>query len=107
MTTNEEHRCQNPRCRKPLTGRRSDTLFCSTKCRTQVKSAEKTDEGSAEVWVCNACKHPEHQQADIVMTAKVVRHPLAGRRPEFSGYCVLGDRCGCDKCHPALVEVAA
>lgn len=93
----EEHRCQNPKCRKSLAHRRSDTKFCGPKCRPQGQSAS-TDETGREDFISLACKFPKQPQAEIVRRDRRVRHPHAGPRPENSGYCVVADRCAC-KCH--------
>lgn len=49
-------------------------------------------------WVSRACAHPDQPQADSVQKSR--RHPLAGARPQCSGYCVLPSRCTC-WCHEA------
>src|SRR6266849_4304179 len=93
----DEHRCQNPKCRKSLAGRRSDTKFCSPACRFQVKQAERPPEEEV-VFISSACRFPRQQQAEIVLADQAVRHPFSGPRPEFSGYCVVSGSCEC-KCH--------
>jgi hypothetical protein len=93
-------RCTNPKCNKPMIGRRKNTLVCSPACRYAVKQSER-EEAGPELWISSACKYPAQQQAEIARGDRGHRHPYTGKRPEWSGYCVMADRCGCDKagCH--------
>ena len=89
--------CQNPRCGKPMLRKRRDAKFCSAHCRNearQIKLAELPD-----LWVCQACHYPKQPQAEIVMTEDVLRHPYNGKRPEYSGWCVVKG-CQCETCRP-------
>jgi hypothetical protein len=88
------HRCQNSQCRKKLIGKRSDAKFCSPRCRSLVAAAEKPKD-DREVFISQACRFPRQPQAEIVKADRKHRHPVTGKRPEFSGYCVVADRCEC------------
>ena len=110
MKVRESPICQNPRCHKPMIGKRSDTKFCSNRCRAAVKQNDQ--EAQEEVWISSACRFPKQQQAEIALGDRAHRHPVPGKRPEWSGYCVVPDRCGCTRegCHgpgefAAMVEV--
>jgi len=82
-----------------MLNKRSDAKFCSPACRAAVKAAEKAE--TPDLWISSACRYPYQQQAEIADGDRLHRHPAKGRRPDWSGYCVLPDRCGCDTegCH--------
>jgi hypothetical protein len=44
-----------------------------------------------------ACMYPAERQAQILSCDRSRRHPYGGKRPEWSGYCVIGS-CACE-CH--------
>lgn len=96
----EEHRCQNPACRKPLLHRRKGTKWCSPRCAAQVRAAEREAvEPDDDAFISQACRYPTQQQASLLRRDMRHRHPYAGRRiHRYSGYCVIKD-CEC-KCHP-------
>jgi hypothetical protein len=99
MTTETEHRCQNPKCQKLLTGRRADTKYCNPSCRYQAVNTAVDENGNEhEIWISSGCRYPRQQQAEIVPGDQGRRHPYSGSRPEWSGYCVI-KTCECP-CHP-------
>lgn len=57
----------------------------------------------AEPWISHGCQFPTDQQAVLVPSDMKRRHPYAGLRPEYSGYCVI-DQCDCE-CHQAQPEI--
>jgi len=91
--------CQNPACHKPMLNKRKDAKYCSPRCRAEVKAAEAAEQPN--LWTSAACRYPNQQQAEIVVTGNTFRHPFGGKRPEWSGYCTMASKCGCDKdgCH--------
>lgn len=48
-------------------------------------------------WVSYGCQHPTEMQAPVLESHRHRRHPYRGRRPEWSGYCVV-ESCACT-CH--------
>jgi hypothetical protein len=96
-TPSTDHRCLNLKCRKSLADRRSDAKFCNANCRNAAQAAEKP-ESDEVIFISSACRFPRQGQAEIIPEDRGSRHPVPGSRPEFSGYCVVADRCEC-KCH--------
>jgi hypothetical protein len=72
---------------------------CIEGCALCTSRREPHDWHEDENWISHACQFPADQQAQIVPRDRGRRHPHDGIRPEWSGYCVIGD-CNCT-CHEA------
>lgn len=62
-----------------------------------IRAANRKPRESAVKFVSHACSSPKEPQAEIAPGDQGRRHPYNGRRPMYSGYCVVLD-CAC-KCH--------
>ena len=66
-------------------------------CKLCADRNEPHDYHADDNWISHACQYPADQQAEILESHRGHRHPWDGRRPEWSGYCVI-DTCNCT-CH--------
>jgi hypothetical protein len=97
--TQTERVCGYRSCGKSLKGRHGKTRYCNSECRT-LQLTTKIDDVTGEereLRVSFGCENPRAQQAEITPRYQGRRHPYAGDRPQWSGYCVYMD-CECS-CH--------